>query len=151
MDNASFHRSNVVLQRLSELQITRIMNVPYSPEYNPIEGCFSIVKSFFKRQRLNAMLNNKSSCYNDWLCNRFVSWQGKRSSQWSFTVTHSCYLRARNNKSEPISSVDSKYYLGKCDGGHPFSQVRLSASLIYSKVNICKSCDKVRQTLIKSI
>ena len=32
-----------------------IYNVPYAPQYNPIEGCFSVVKNHFKRARLNAL------------------------------------------------------------------------------------------------
>lgn len=59
MDNASFHKSNVVKEAMRRNNITPIMNVPYAPQYNPIEGCFSIVKSSFKRRRLNAMRNNK--------------------------------------------------------------------------------------------
>lgn len=60
MDNAPFHKSNEVRDGLEEMNITRIMNVPYSPWYNGIEGCFSVVKNHFKRRRLNYMVNNKS-------------------------------------------------------------------------------------------
>jgi transposase len=45
---------------MEEINITRILSVPASPEYNPIEGCFSIVKNYFKRQRLNCLVNNKA-------------------------------------------------------------------------------------------
>ena len=31
--------------------------MPYSPQYNPIEGCFSIVKNHFKRKRLHDIVN----------------------------------------------------------------------------------------------
>lgn len=59
MDNASFHKNRVVSAATTELKITVIWNVPYSPEYNPIEGCFSIVKNHFKGERLNAMRNER--------------------------------------------------------------------------------------------
>ena len=59
LDNASFHRAHVVKDMAKELGVQIIWNVPYSPEYNPIEGAFSIVKNHFKRERLNAMLNDR--------------------------------------------------------------------------------------------
>ena len=60
MDNASTHRSRIVQDVISELKITVIFNVPYSPEFNPIEGCFSIVKNYYRRTRLNAMRNDRT-------------------------------------------------------------------------------------------
>jgi transposase len=59
MDNLKVHSSPSVKAVMCELNITAIMNVYYSPEYNPIEGCFSIVKNHYKRERLNAMRNKK--------------------------------------------------------------------------------------------
>jgi transposase len=59
IDNARFHKAIVVKDQMAELGIRPIMNVPYSPQYNPIEGCFSIVKNHFKMHRLNAMLNDR--------------------------------------------------------------------------------------------
>lgn len=60
LDNASFHKTNLVRDAAEELGIRLIWNVPYSPEYNPIESCFSVVKNHFKRARLNAMVNEKT-------------------------------------------------------------------------------------------
>jgi transposase len=57
LDGAGPHRSIVLNQRLEEINVKRILNVGYSPQFNPIEGCFSIVKNHFKRKRTNAMLN----------------------------------------------------------------------------------------------
>ena len=59
MDNARIHKSKYATAVLEKLPITLIWNVAYSPEYNPIEGCFSVVKNYFKRQRLNALSNGK--------------------------------------------------------------------------------------------
>ena len=39
------------------MNIETIINVPYSPQYNPIEGCFSVVKNYFKRKRMNRIMN----------------------------------------------------------------------------------------------
>lgn len=63
MDRAGFHRAKIVCDELERLSIRRILNVPYGPDYNPIEGCFSIVKNFFKRKRLNAIRNNRTFNY----------------------------------------------------------------------------------------
>ena len=49
LDLAGFHRSRWLKEQMEEINITRILSVPASPEYNPIEGCFSIVKNYFKR------------------------------------------------------------------------------------------------------
>ena len=59
MDGAGPHRSKILAQDLEEINVKRIINVGYSPQFNPIEGCFSIVKNHFKRKRLNAMLNKR--------------------------------------------------------------------------------------------
>ena len=41
----------------SELKITPIYNVSYSPDFNPIETVFASVKRIFKRERLHALTN----------------------------------------------------------------------------------------------
>ena len=61
LDGASFHRSKDIKADLESLGITRIINVPYSPQYNPIEGCFSIVKNYFKRKRLHDIVNGNAT------------------------------------------------------------------------------------------
>ena len=57
LDRAPFHRSKFVKAELEKMKVTRILNVAASPEYNPIEGCFSVVKNHFKHQRLNQLVN----------------------------------------------------------------------------------------------
>ena len=44
MDNCSVHRSNVVKKRLEELNIRVLFMPPYSPELNPIEEAWSVIK-----------------------------------------------------------------------------------------------------------
>ena len=59
MDRASFHSSPCVKQMMTARNVTPIMNVAWNPAYNPIEGCFAIVKNYYKRCRLNDMTNGK--------------------------------------------------------------------------------------------
>lgn len=47
-DNASIHHSKILVNYLTENNIKHIYNVPYSPEYNPIEYIFSKVKKNIK-------------------------------------------------------------------------------------------------------
>ena len=48
MDNLSAHRSEKSLAEATRLGFRCIFNVPYSPEYNPIEFVFSKVKQKFR-------------------------------------------------------------------------------------------------------
>jgi transposase len=59
MDQLGVHKTKEVVQRYKELDIVKIENVSYSPEFNPIESCFSQVKRVFCRERLNCLVNNR--------------------------------------------------------------------------------------------
>lgn len=48
MDNASFHRSKDFTNYAKENKLNIIYNVPYRPEWNPIEGAFSKVKKIVR-------------------------------------------------------------------------------------------------------
>ena len=48
---------------MSELGIEHIYNVPYQPDYNPTESCFSKVKNYYKRQKLNLLVNERDIDY----------------------------------------------------------------------------------------
>lgn len=63
MDRLAVHLCVSVKEKMKELHITGILNVSYMPKYNPIEGCFSIVKNHFKRERLNCLRNDKPMIY----------------------------------------------------------------------------------------
>ena len=41
MDNLPVHKTPNVLKEYEKLDINRIANVSYSPDFNPIESCFS--------------------------------------------------------------------------------------------------------------
>ena len=51
MDNLSCHRSDKALNCMKELGFKYIFNLPYAPEYNPIELTFSLLKHKFKALR----------------------------------------------------------------------------------------------------
>ena len=57
MDQLPVHRSNEVRAVCEELDLARIFNVSYSPEFNPIEGVFSQVKRTYCRERLHQLAN----------------------------------------------------------------------------------------------
>jgi transposase len=59
MDNLTVHKSKVVNPFYEKLNIMPIWNVPYSPEFNPIESVFSRVKFFFNKKRLNEIVNRR--------------------------------------------------------------------------------------------
>ena len=48
MDNACIHHSKIVTEYIKNYNIKLIFNVPYSPEYNPIEIMFSKLKKLVK-------------------------------------------------------------------------------------------------------
>ena len=57
MDNAGIHTSRELDDVWKKLHITKVFNVKYSPEFNPIEAVFSKVKRLFNNQRLNNLVN----------------------------------------------------------------------------------------------
>ena len=59
MDNLGFHKSDEVMDLYDELDIMPILNVGYSPDFNPIESVFSIVKNNYKRARMHSVVTGK--------------------------------------------------------------------------------------------
>ena len=51
------HKEKTVRPYYAQLDIMPIFNVSYSPEFNPIENCFSQVKRHFCAERLNVLAN----------------------------------------------------------------------------------------------
>ena len=47
LDNIKFHHSKEVINYLKSIDVVPLFTPPYSPWFNPIEGCFSIVKRSF--------------------------------------------------------------------------------------------------------
>ena len=57
MDNLSVHTAANVKEWWGKLDIVPIFNVPYSPQFSPIEAVFSKVKRKFNEERLNCLVN----------------------------------------------------------------------------------------------
>ena len=53
MDGASIHKSKILDELLKEKQIKKIINVPYSPQFNPIEFTFNTLKNKIKRENID--------------------------------------------------------------------------------------------------
>ena len=51
MDNLSSHTAEETKKTMRDLEFRWIFNVAYSPEYNPIELTFSMLKKNFKALR----------------------------------------------------------------------------------------------------
>ena len=45
--------------KLQELEIEPIYNVPYQPDLNPTEACFSKIKNHYRRRKLNMLVNDE--------------------------------------------------------------------------------------------
>jgi len=59
MDNLSSHVSNATKERLDELGIAYVYGPPYSPNFNGIEFCFSMIKQRIKLRRLRAIMRRE--------------------------------------------------------------------------------------------
>ena len=57
MDNARIHHSRIVLDYIDTTNHQIIYNVPYCPEYNPIELVFSKFKSIIRKKIINNNTN----------------------------------------------------------------------------------------------
>jgi transposase len=49
MDNLNVHRSKMVKEKLDQLKFDYIFNAPYSPNGNPIESFFSVLKQKYRK------------------------------------------------------------------------------------------------------
>jgi len=56
MDNLSAHTSDKAKDTMRQLDFRWAYNVPYSPEYNPIEFVFSIFKANFRALRAKKLV-----------------------------------------------------------------------------------------------
>lgn len=59
MDNLAVHKAASVKELYTSLDVMPLFNIPYSPDTNPIEACFSVMKSHFKRKRLEYLVNGR--------------------------------------------------------------------------------------------
>ena len=59
MDRLSVHTNDRSVKEMQRLNIKPVLNVAYSPEFNPIESVFSRVKFLFCNARLNDLVNRR--------------------------------------------------------------------------------------------
>ncbi len=50
MDNETIHKTKALKEELNKKNIKIIYNVPYCPQYNPIEYIFNTLKSYLKKE-----------------------------------------------------------------------------------------------------
>ena len=58
LDNLSVHHSKKVKSFCDKKDLPLIFNLAYSPEYNPIENVFSLVKNRYKRDKHQSMVKH---------------------------------------------------------------------------------------------
>lgn len=63
LDNCRVHHSKKVAQFLLENGIEVIFNVAYAPEYNPIERVWAQLKSQFKKEKMDLILEGRTPNY----------------------------------------------------------------------------------------
>ena len=59
MDNLGVHRTETVRQLCESLDVVRIFNIAYSPDTNPIEQVFNVVKNHYRRGKAQFEVNEK--------------------------------------------------------------------------------------------
>jgi transposase len=57
MDNCSVHHSKKVTTFCEMRNLKIIFNIPYCPQFNPIERVWAVVKNTYKRTKLKLALN----------------------------------------------------------------------------------------------
>ena len=57
LDNLAVHHTDLVTDFCKEKDVRLIFNVTYSPDFNPIEQVFSVVKNHYKRVQANYEVN----------------------------------------------------------------------------------------------
>ena len=57
MDQLGVHKAKVVAPWYRSLNILPVFNIGYSPQFNPIEAVFSLVKRLYCKERLRCLVN----------------------------------------------------------------------------------------------
>ena len=56
MDNVSFHKTEIVKNSINEKKFKSLFIPPYTPECNPIENVFSVIKNNYRKRAINLSL-----------------------------------------------------------------------------------------------
>ena len=59
MDNLAVHKCKDVKAKIAAYGWKSLMNVPYAPDFSPVESCFSVIKNYYKRKRTEYLVNEK--------------------------------------------------------------------------------------------
>lgn len=88
MDNLSVHTGKDWEEWWEKLDILPVYNVPYSPQFSPIEAVFSKVKRLFNNNRLNCLVNKTGFNMDDAINDAFEA----------VTVDHcaACFRKSRH-------------------------------------------------------
>ena len=65
MDNLKVHRTPDVQKVMAELDFSYCMAPIYSPDYNPIEYYFSMLKRLVKRERLQDLVKSNERDFDE--------------------------------------------------------------------------------------
>ena len=71
MDRLSVHTCRRSKEKMAFLKIEAVYNASYSPEFNPIETVFSLVKRNIKTERLKLIIKNEEEDLNTMTTNEF--------------------------------------------------------------------------------
>ena len=58
LDNASIHKSGSVMNAFRNKQVTPLFLPPYTPQFQPIEHCFSVLKHRFRQLSLSSAVGD---------------------------------------------------------------------------------------------
>ena len=106
MDNLTIHKMNIVKYVYERLDIMPILNIPYCPEFHPIdlnESVFSQVKRVFKAERLKKLANlepfDAEGCIADifWNLNEEADEEQQSGHRWTADVPRSVDGNALQN------------------------------------------------------
>ena len=64
-DNLAVHKTKVIREKCKELGIPILFNVPYQPDYNPVECCISKMKNYFKKEKLRRLVEGETIDYTE--------------------------------------------------------------------------------------
>ena len=70
-DNLGLHKSGITMEKYKELGFEVIFNPAYTPEANPIEFCFSIVKRQYRKLKAQNIALNKGREHRDMIKEAF--------------------------------------------------------------------------------
>jgi transposase len=59
MDNMRVHHSRLAKEMYEKLKLVPLFNIAYSPQFNPIECVFSMMKANYKRMFLKSLIDVK--------------------------------------------------------------------------------------------